>query len=126
MRAVIGSGGECKELLLKPSQSISVRFSAVNITHRLSAPITCLTHVPKGFFSDLVTSFLSNQSPNVTDDEVRNGGIPSSQYYSIAAAKRLQAIDLQSMSIGQIVRPPFHLSLKSFIFHFCYSSHLPP
>jgi hypothetical protein len=124
MRAVIGSGGECKELLLKPSQSISVRFSATNITHRLSAPITSLARVPNGFFSDLVTSFLSNQSPNVTDDEVRNGGIPSSQYYSIAAAKRLQAVDLQSMSIGQIVPPPPR-SLKSFFFHFCYSSHLP-
>jgi len=106
MRAVIGSGGECKELLLKPSQSISVRFSAVNITHRLSAPITCLTHVPKGFFSDLVTSCLCSNCPNVTDEEVRQGGIPNSQYFSIAEAKRRQAIDLQSMTIAQIVRSP--------------------
>ena len=103
MRAVIGCGGECKELLLKPSQSISVRFSATNITHRLTAPITSLIQVPQGFFSDLVTSCLCTDSPNVTDDEVMGGGIPSSQNFSAAEAMRRKTVDFQSMTVGQIV-----------------------
>jgi hypothetical protein len=104
MRAVIGSGGECRELLLKPSQSISVRFSATNITHRLSSPITTLTQVPKGFFSDLVTSCLCTNSTNISDDEVWKSSI-SKGFCSMAESKRSQALDLHSMSIGQIVWP---------------------
>jgi hypothetical protein len=120
MRAVIGSGGECKELLLKPSQSISVRFSATNITHRLTAPITSLTQVPQGFFSDLVTSCLCTDSPNVTDDEVMGVGIPSSQNFSAAEAMRRKTVDFQSMTVGQIVCTPhsiIFLSSFCFIFH---------
>jgi HrpA-like RNA helicase len=118
MRAVIGCGGECKELLLKPSQSISVRFSATNITHRLTAPITSLTQVPQGFFSDLVISCLCTDSPNVTDDEVLGGGIPSSQNFSAAEAMRRKTVDFQSMTVGQIVCTPHSIIfLSSSFFH---------
>jgi hypothetical protein len=123
MRAVIGSGGECRELLLKPSQSISVRFSATNITHRLSSPITTLTQVPKGFFSDLVTSCLCTDSANISDDEVWKS-VPN-KYCGMAATKRSQAVDLQSMSVGQIVSA--HPLLFLFpILPFSYLSLPPP
>jgi hypothetical protein len=123
MRAVIGSGGECRELLLKPSQSISVRFSATNVTHRLCSPITTLTQVPKGFFSDLVTSCLCTDSANMSDDEVWKS-VPN-KYCGMTATKRSQAVDLQSMSVGQIVSA--HPLLFLFpILPFSYLSLSPP
>ena len=125
MRAVIGSGGECRELLLKPSQSISVRFSATNITHRLSSPITTLTQVPKGFFSDLVTSCLCTNSTNILDDEVWKSGI-SKGFCSMAESKRSQALDLHLMSIGQIVRAHPLLCLFPIFLFISSSPHPPP
>ena len=53
VRGVMGSGAACSEVLLRPKQSICLRFVALDITHRLSEPIVAINLVPAGFFRSL-------------------------------------------------------------------------
>jgi hypothetical protein len=54
-RAVVAVGGVCRELLLRPTQSVCVRFSADSIADRLTEPIAAVATVPEGgFFESLL------------------------------------------------------------------------
>ena len=53
VRAVIGTGGECRELLFRPTQSIVVRFRIEALPDRLLEPIVVVNSIPSGFFTSL-------------------------------------------------------------------------
>lgn len=102
IRAVIGAGGACKELLLRPMQSIGIRFVAEKLSQRLSEPIAAVKGVPSGFFASLVDS---HDVPSDTLIEQLFTTIHKRPSSHLAAAKRSisTTADLRSMSHGQVL-----------------------
>ncbi len=65
VRGVMGSGAQCNEVLLRPRQSICLRFVALDITQRLSEPVVAINLVPLGFFRSLADPTVDLATLNV-------------------------------------------------------------
>jgi len=54
VRAVIGAGGACKEIISDPMASIHLKFTCEPVADRFSEPIQSYKHIPPGFFTTLL------------------------------------------------------------------------
>lgn len=103
IRAVMGSGGECKELLLHPMQSICVRVCTTRLSERLSQPIAVLAaeRVPTGFFASLAVP--ETQSINHSEVFASLAALATEDRKSIAEDKIRSIADLREMPVSYVL-----------------------
>eukprot|EP00808_Paulinella_micropora_P012347 g69157.t1 len=104
VRAIVGAGGECKELLVRGTQTICVRFSTHGLSKRLSEPITIARGIPQGWFDGLVNEDPQKALNGIPPEHVLSYLRTFSGNYEALASQKQQAIaDLKEACTKQEV-----------------------
>jgi HrpA-like RNA helicase len=96
-RGVISVGSECTEILLRPQQSVCLRFNCLDISKRLSEPVVAIYLVPAGFFRSLA-DVVDSKAMDVSQVFGRH-----SKYTSAAQGYVQRIPDLQNVSVDSVV-----------------------